>query len=212
MLFEPGDGAGEIGQQRRRAALCDAGRVVRPGDDVAPSVRCRSGRIDDRAGHGDRLAVEAGRAIDDAEGLGVGRRAADLRVDVEDGAGLARRISASETSSFTPGRTACADADAGASSIATSTIKRPMRSGEELPGGTRMPPCIKTLRACNLAYRGRRPAVCRNAATGCTRSDAGGLTPRLSGSAAAVGGRMAAETVGHPGDGRVGAVISGKGM
>jgi hypothetical protein len=40
-VVEAGDGAGEIGQQRRRAALGDAGRVMRPGNDVAALARRR---------------------------------------------------------------------------------------------------------------------------------------------------------------------------
>ncbi|MGZ5915584.1 MAG: hypothetical protein ACXWJU_09670, partial [Hyphomicrobium sp.] len=58
-VVEAGDGAGEIGQQRRRAALGDPGRVMRPGNDVAALARRRAGRKDDGAGYRDWLAAGA---------------------------------------------------------------------------------------------------------------------------------------------------------
>jgi hypothetical protein len=75
---------------------------MRPGDDVAPLPRRRCVRKEDRAGDGDCLVVEAGRAIEDAIGLGVGERAADLRPYPQDvarfgGADLGAETSPSET-------------------------------------------------------------------------------------------------------------------
>jgi hypothetical protein len=72
------------------AALGDAGRVMRPGNDVAALARRPTGRKDDGAGNRDRLAAGTGRAIEDAVGLGVGAGAADLRVDAQDVTGFSR--------------------------------------------------------------------------------------------------------------------------
>src|SRR5690349_16062173 len=80
-----------MGQQRRGAAIDDAGRGMRPGDDVTRPTGRRTVGNEDGAGYGNRRAVDAGRAIEDTEGLGIRDGSADLRPDADDAAGRTRR-------------------------------------------------------------------------------------------------------------------------
>ena len=93
--------------------------------------------------------------------------------------GLARRMSAAETSSLTPGN-GCARAAVGARASTASTIDKPILMERTEREATR----IRHDRywGPRLRYRGRRSAVCRYDATGCTPSVAG-----LPGLAAAIG-------------------------
>jgi hypothetical protein len=87
--------AGIVRHQRGGAGGNDAGGGVCPGDDVAAACRRRPGWKIDGARHGDRSAVDVGGAVEDAEGLGISRPAADQRPNADDGSGLSGKIAGS---------------------------------------------------------------------------------------------------------------------
>ncbi len=87
-VLDAGNGTRQIRQQRRCAFLDDTRGRVRPSDDVALSTRRGFFPEQHRAGHGDGLAVEPRRAVEDAIGRGVLDRAAYLRPHAQDGARL----------------------------------------------------------------------------------------------------------------------------